>query len=721
MPEPADRPVRVVDLRTGSPGRDAPLGASRDELADLAHDDRLLVVADTTELVALHPWFVRAASAVRSVLVVAVGAVERPGGGVELRQSSAVAPPWGTLWVGGERTVRWEAGSDRGTDLADDRDGVPRLLAVVTAPQVFDAVLGRLGTLRDRVACPAVELVLATGGVAELRAAQADALRALAGPAAAGAVAPLRLPDTVLPAVAGRSGIPPEQAAVRDRARRALDRATAAVDGLRGPAAPLAVPVAASRVLAAADEAVTAHLDASTEFLGRLQARIDGRPAPAAGPDPVELPDPRPADDAALAAGLRAAVTESLASGSTLATAVAALRAVELDNGGAPVARARQDLLAVERVRLQDTPGARLPAPAVAALAAVALVTTAVAAGTPAIGGWGGVALALVWALLAGLLVARLPRPAPAARTDLLPVPVVAVAAGLGLAAGRPLLGPVLGGVPAAAAWVVGAVLVVVALAAVRVAWVAALDRWTSGVPLAALAELDGRVVAAVDAAAGGPYQQALARRRLSEAAALLAVGLTDVEGMFRPWADRLAGPLAGADRSFRSSRVFRADLAAVAVAAIEPCLDDVAAGAPLAVRRDAVRSRVADLVRTYDAHVDGGSLHVPPPVGADPALRARLTAAVWERPADVERLLTGDERIPMTQLCARRDLRALDPHWPGIQVLRFAPGSAPGGLADGVLATTADAAGLLRLVPMRAGTVSYAQPASGMPAEESA
>jgi hypothetical protein len=738
VPEPADRPVDVVDLRAGAPERDVLLGASHLDLADRAPDDRLIIVAGAAELVDLHPWFVRAATAVRYAVCVAVGAVDRAGGRFELRQSAAVTPPWGTLWVGGDRRVRWAAGSDLGSDVGSDArvGGLDHLLGVLGSPEVFDALLARLGAMPYRTASPAIELVRAAGGVGELRSAQAIALRALAaGPVPGGAPA-LPLPSTTLPvAVTALVPTEPALAATRESSRRALARAGAAVARLRGPAAPFVAPAGVPRLLAAADAAVAAHRDRAAHLLTGLQARVEGRSGDVSG-----LPAPVPVDDAAVAEGLRAAVTEALTAGSSLPQVAAALRATAREHGEAPVARARTDVLALDTdgARLGGAPDSRLSAATGAALGAAALVTTAVAAALPSVGIGGGVALTLVWVLCAGLLVARLPRTGRVPTGDLAAVSIVTLAAVVGVLVGGLLLTRTFAGVSVPVAIVLAAVLVLVAVAATRATWHTVVTRWFDAVPLDDAADVDARLTAIVDATLAGPYRQALGRVRVSEAAALLAVGLTDIADTYRVWADRLDQERRdqerldqdGTDRDqpdgdrpgsatpgFRVAEVVRADLAAVAVAALEPSFDDVAAGAPLVAGPASGPSPTAELAFAYDAYIGRGSLHLPPPVVVDPTARARLTAGVWQQSGAARRLLTGSPRVPMTQLCGRHELRALDPDWRSIEVLRFAPAAvrtAVDGPTDDVLVSTSDVAGLLRLVPLRRGSVRFTQPTSG-------
>jgi hypothetical protein len=119
-----------------------------------------------------------------------------------------------------------------------------------------------------------------------------------------------------------------------------------------------------------------------------------------------------------------------------------------------------------------------------------------------------------------------------------------------------------------------------------------------------------------------------------------------------------------------------------------------------------------------YQGYVNVSSLQRPPPVPTDPAVRERLADAQWQRCTEARELLLGDERVPMTQLCLPDDLRrGLDRDWRVIRTLRFAPEAAQrvllSGADDGVVDTLVDSAGLMRLVPLKVGTVKHVHPAS--------
>lgn len=718
-----DEVVPGVDIRPGGADQHVLGLRARAELGELAPDGRLVVVDAVDTLVAHHEFFVRLAAAVRHVVCVAVGPVATAAG-FALRQSAAVTTPWVTVWVGDERGFLWAGGSDEGSTSREPTASFADLLAVLGEPRLFDAVVAGAGQARHQTVSPGLDIVTPATSGATLRTLLKAALREVTGPGDGGPAAPLEPAEVTRPADRLRGTVPAQAplAAARGVARQCLAEAAEAVAGLRGSAGLVGSTDGRTvwQQLVDAGTALAEHEARARAAVTGLAARKGG-----SGPDPevAAFPEPDPVDHAGLADRLRTAVGSALGEGRPLREVVAALEALSRQRTASPFAAAAARIEGLDVPRavagLLRPPPARHSRGAVAALAVGAAAATFGAALLPGPGVAGAAAVGLVWVLVAALLAARRPAgPGPATPGVALPA-VVAGGAVLGVLTGLFAAGGPVAGVPVGAALAVDVGLGALAVGAGAVVWRRTVSAWVLALDLTAAQRADLALRDAVDDLLSGPYRREAERSRLQEAADLLAVGLGDVQTAYEEWEAGLsAATLADTSATATLTAVVRGDLAAMAVAALDGYLADIASGAPLRGSRTAVAASVAALAEPYGRYIDQGGIHKPPPVATDPALRKELEGALWrralgERPSFVE----DDPRATMTQFCLRDERRALDPSWRGIQHVRFAPEQAQrqllGAVAEDVLASGAGVVGVLRLVPLRSGAVQHVQPAS--------
>ena len=249
-------------------------------------------------------------------------------------------------------------------------------------------------------------------------------------------------------------------------------------------------------------------------------------------------------------------------------------------------------------------------------------------------------------------------------------------------------------------------------------------------------------LLARLSAAPQRPPRQAsaAARRDLgldeAEQAARALVGLV-IEVANREWSPATPSPaelsrvriaLDGARRELTEHAAAAGDLGQARSARLKrlsesllPVLRDLVLGvvatesaAPSASGRDAfdaARARTAARLAEWTRHVQAHGLSAAPPFAS--AAVHEVPAAIEEDAAGVREALAGPVGDEMWQLCAPGDLKALNPAVPPVAI-RFASRlarDALGGMLSGedpVWTSSGSFAGLLRLVPLRAGVVVY-------------
>jgi hypothetical protein len=258
-------------------------------------------------------------------------------------------------------------------------------------------------------------------------------------------------------------------------------------------------------------------------------------------------------------------------------------------------------------------------------------------------------------------------------------------------------------------------------------------------------------LLARLSAAPQRPPRQAsaAARRDLglddAEQAARALVGLV-IEVANREWSPAMPSPaelsrvriaLDGARRELTEHAAAAGDLAQARSARLKrlsesllPMLRDLVLGvaaiesaAPSASGRDAfdaARARTAARLAEWTRHVQAHGVSAAPPFAS--AAVHEVPLAIEEDAAGVREALVAPVADEMWQLCAPGDLKALNPAVPPVAI-RFASRLARDTLAgalsgeDPVWTSSGSFAGLLRLVPLRAGVVVYGWGEHDLPA----
>lgn len=747
MTRKGEQQVQLLDIRVGGADHHHLDELTPERVAELVPSDRrMIVVDDTGALEAHHDWYGQLSLGVREAICVAVGPLTA-GPPVELRQSAAVRTPWVTLWVGDERGVRWAGGygpsaaAERG-ELATLRE----LLMVLRSPAVFDEVIRQVGEVPYQTVSPALDVVFPGIDSAELRASHQRALLEITAEAASD-TGPLRLepPGSSAPnhvPSAGHSDVtqfpvtqfPVTQSPVgqaREMVAARLVTARGAVTGLLGVGGLLdcgdgQLPWGE---VAALGHALGEHEQQADGLLSGLERRLAGGvPTSERGElGGVVLPPQDPPDNHTLAGSLRTGMGAALRAGHTLPEMAAMLWVLARLQAPWTLGPARQHLKEVQAgslaARLRSAPDAVMSTGLLATIAVAALASCLIAATLPPWGPFLGVLLVLVW--VAGVVVVLLRRPGCAvlALGELVFRGLaVAAAAVAGVLTGY-LLGEQTGvaSVPLGVVLAVAVILLATCGATLVWGWNQMVNQWSHGLGLDAVSKANEALATIVDDAIGDSYRSAARRARTEEAAGLLATGVADVNTIFTEWAAR-AGTGVPAYRqeagvSGQFVMMFKGDLGALALQALADYLDDVASGAPLAVSPTRIGKSTSQLLAQYQAYLDAGSIHREPPVAADPQGRAWVAKALWQRCGESRRLLAGELRVPMTQLCGREDLRVLDGDWRGIRIFRFAPLMAQrillGAESDDIVPVEVGAAGVLRLVPLKGGFVRHVVPRS--------
>ncbi|MFG1607797.1 hypothetical protein [Actinoplanes sp. NPDC049265] len=614
------------------------------------------------------------------------------------------------------------------------RPALDGLIAALRVTEVFDAVLAAAAEMPGSVVGPAVRLAHGAAGGTAAGEVAAAAARSLCEPGEGGSPA--------LPAAARRVDAEHDPAGpllarpiaghARDARRRVDDlievvRKLGTGWALVGPNRPTAVVGASMRESARATGAYQAGLD---QLLGDMDGHIEeGRP-PLTEVRAHGVAEPQPAREPEILTGLHELVDRRLGQDVTFPELAAELRAAAAHS-------APQGVSAVqERVRaLPASPGALPKFPrrplSLWTLPLIALTCLAVVLLSGPGTDWlpMGLLLTLVWTVAGWVLLARRPLAAGeqgfgrSARGAFLTYGLSGL---LGVAAGYALrqnLDPPRPPYPMA---LLGLLMLTAVVVAVR-AWRAAVRDWSTRLPLA---RLRAAVTTMDDAAAEACVTewQPMRRRRaiagVAEAAAdgVQAIGeVLDAQAadLFppprpRPAEDTDALPVVALPELFQ---VVRGDLVDLGRTALGPVWS--AAGAPYRSADADVRREFGRLLKHYREHVDRHGVLSPFSPDADPGLRQKLMARIWNRSPAWRAALAGQPGDELTQLCHDGQLaylsRAAEP-----RMIRFAPhgllevlrrDATDQRIADdpGVVWTrSSELVGVLRLLPLRPESIRH-------------
>ncbi|SEC26055.1 hypothetical protein SAMN04489727_3130 [Amycolatopsis tolypomycina] len=715
-----DRPsaVKVLDIRDGGADLSFLDKLNRASAHRLGLTARVVVVDNTQSLLDNHLRFQRLVSLhhVRAVICVAVGPID-VGGEISLRQSSAFRAAGVTLWVGDEWGSTWAGGGARPEPIVDGTPALPLLVAALGSPQVFDEVYETVRRVPYQAACPGLDVVRPRTGGADLDAVRATLLEELAqrsrsaGPVA-GVPGPARARsplDPVRDVVTAGSDLDVGRRALRDAVAAMADQAaaTAATTGLvRAGGA-----VDTDRLRRAA----AGHFGALDRMLNLMDRESAGQDA---GADLRRLgvPAADPPDHPRLAGLMAGLVREELGRGRSLRDLSTALRRVS----NRSMIR-DTDVVRAELASLREVFEARPAAAPRRVWAVPAAIGSAVAALLAAGAAWasasvvaGGVA-ALLWSALLALFLFHLPGTGSATgtRAGLLGVGTVAVAA----AAYGGWTGATAEVVPAPGAAAAAAAGLVVLTA---VLWCRAATAWLVALGLPDLDRALGRAEAITTERVADHVRSLEHRRRLSDAALLLASDGNALADFYlaRAAERRAGGQGRTAEIPAELRAVLRGDLVSLVLRALDEHLRAIGSAAVLAADPSGVTTKAARDLAAYEAFVAGHGVYDRPPMIEDDGFRAELNQGFWQSSDAAKRILRSDGRAELTQLCQVGDIHALDVSWDHVQVLRFAPAPAQrvlleAGSGADVVTTNLDMAGVLRLVPLGAGRVTHEYPAT--------
>ena len=732
------RQVLLIDLR------DIPPESVRRRALEVLHNadrpyGRVLVIDDITALRDHHPVYqaIRSSRSVRSVICVAVGLPLEPVGGVALRATpvfSYDSHDAAMLWVGDDHGVDWRSRMAEVAIAAPDtgghESGFEVLLELLRIDEIFDGVLKLAVAMPDRVASPGYRAVSGLLDAALLRDAEARAVSGLldGGPDPSFDLEKVPPPYRVLLG-RGRSSEGAASRRLKDDSplarthARAVEALNELDDRLRtaaGPAGLLRPRAAQQRVAAAARQAAD---DVSAWRTG-VQ-------------DQFELADvaDQHARDQASRAGvvltlkssvltpvgvvnwLDRRVTEGLDDGESIDGLVQWMR--DVADGVAPAGSAAAVPALDERCprstvdRLRGASRSPVPAAGPWILGAAFLACALAAVAASPVGLVTGAVAVAVW--FAGTLLVLMAGHQDAVRgavTGLAHLAVAAAGAGAGMLAGRTL------DLPAGAA--AGAVVSTGLLVALLLLWWRrSAPAWAAelGVEQARAAVVEVRTL--LGEVALLEWTLAELRRFTSDAARVAANALDECAGELRA---ATAGPDDHApapmdDRTIPAVRqVIAGDLLDLALAAVTPCFDQLRGGV-LDDSAGRTAGRTRHLLNAYRRHLDRRGPEEPPSFARSSAERSGLVRAVWEQtPAAAELLRHASPGMTMRQLCAAEDIGQLQPAGQ-VRLVRFAPRAAQdafGGVAapgDVEWTSTGSVVGVIRLVPLRPGSVELGWP----------
>jgi hypothetical protein len=712
--------VRVLDIRDQGPDLSFLDKMDRHTAHRLGLVDRVVVIDNTHSLLDNHLRFLRLVSLshVRAVICVAVGPIDE-NAGIELRQSAALGQAGVTLWVGDEWGSRWAGGTDRPRPITDGPPTMPDLVAALADKQIFDAVFDTVRLVPYQTACPGLDVVHPAVDAGDLRLLRAQALDDLvrhnttSSPTPPVPAAP-RQRDTLDPSRDRiRADSPLGQS--RQTLRRAVDQLTSTSMSTSTLRALFTggSDVDTSTLLRAFEN----HTDQVGTMLTLLDREAGGQDVTdqlsALGVPPVD-----PSDNSALAADLRALLLNELREGRSLLDLSALLRRVSNQNMPEGSAQARMELSGNGGVpaglRTPFRPGV-WPLPAVALLALAAIATTAATWITSS--AVAGTIAGLLWAALIALFVLRWPgrKASPPSGTDWAAV-VGGVAAGaVGVAAGMVLPAA---DVPAPVALVVAVAAGGLAVVSVAIAWRAVVGKWGRDLADSGIRQVVRRIESVVDTRVQDHIRSLQHKRRLSDAALLLASGLAELARVYAANVTQDTAP----ERTPQSQAaaellaVMHGDLVSLTMRALDSYLIMIGAGSPLATDKDALVANAKQDLAEYHRYMDTHGIHGAPPMVDENSARETLALRLWQKSEPGRRVLRGDGREELVQLCQTGDVRALNVAWKNVHVLRFAPPAVQrivlgGAAAPDIIPADVDMVGLLRLVPLGTGRVVHEQP----------
>jgi hypothetical protein len=675
-------------------------------------DVTLLLVLDTPETLAVHAlayeelWRSRR---VGKLLCMLVGPVTAPGV-LEIPGSFGPDGDSGLIWVGDTDGVDWRlAGPAIAMAHPERRDetGLGTLLGALSTPEVFVKTLSLIGGIPGQIASPGLN-------VFELSANQTMFLGALSG-----CIRSVLDPAPVEMAAAGWATTDREQtwaintirctAVPGGRLAAARDRCVTEAEGLQEAADRLNTAVALYGTGQAGDLALTATVRTGTELSAcrdTVQELVSSPPAERAerfrewGVRPVPATGTEPGD-------ATSAIIASLRAGEPLPQIMRWLRGYERK------LRSSSDLTVSEQIeracpqalpsRFTDPAPMPDPEPWLVGAGAVAVAAAALGHGFGIIA---GTVVALAWLGMLGLTVVR----GPAGRLTHCRGTLIASGIGAltGLACGT-ILARVLQ-LPTAAGGIGFAAGVCVVAMATTWSWIARTRRWgdslRAGDVGTAAAELTDVVLTAAghDWSADEKHQDAVITARAS---------LDGATAALRAYKAKIDNDLSRYPGPYYSRQEFddyvRRVLCLLVAEAIDSVRHRLGTSSPQEYEAGA-RSAVTELLAEWEQHVERSGALDPP--GFADGENMSDGALGHDDIAEISKILLTDPLGTMWQLCRPGDIRLLDTGAPTVSAVRFAPKAIPLEDRQTFPAETewigsASRAGVLRLVPLRRGTIS--------------
>lgn len=730
---------------------------------------RVILIDNTTDLVWHHEAYahLRDANVNITLLCLAVGPGDDADPAVAISRPYQLRPPKAaTLWVGDQYGVGWRMDSGQadvvhlpaGHEAAVPGDGLPaELVEVLSVPKVFDLVVELADAMPYATASPGLRIIRGDVAPAIVAEAQRAAIARLTDPVSQA---------TDLSAASGQQGLiaPPGQAGGRageviragspidtlyQKCRRASAEAMSAARGM------LAFGGDGRRAL----RALRALADTLTEF-SEMTAEILDAADPRTGFTAshrdqlsklgIDLGHPALSVPAKAVDALTEYTLGALDRCEPLPAIAQQLRA-ESDRlvppgNGRFLDRAKRacppDL--ISRLR---TPPAMLPRLAPPGLLLATFVACAIAGAWPRPAGLGA-ALAVVCTALANFAVQARGSAVATRRTATIAPALAAsqlgaalVGAGCGLALSRAVKIRVPGGIGGIGA---GAAVAVVLVAVVAWSWWAiAANRWLRALALSRLAGVPDTLRGLLTEAARSEWQVAGERAATSDLARVMAMIADDIADSLLFHAEDLPDQGTYSDGSSRpqghdqiAEELAAMDLAAAAGSTIERLVRTLGQSGLARLDTTTVSQEMLTTLTSYRVHLATTGLHEPPPFGRVKERRADLVNSLLERDAGLLTLIgseISDELI--TQLCAPEHLGQLETASAAARLIRFAPRAAQSYLDAAVdhggtsgqhasltrthpVEWTSDSpvAGLLRLVPLRQGSVREIMAASTSP-----
>ncbi|MEO5878370.1 MAG: hypothetical protein ABIS86_10115 [Streptosporangiaceae bacterium] len=713
------RRVVLLDLRDQQ--TDRAYEAVLELLANTDEPDltRLLVVEHAAS-VALHRQAFEqllTARRVDSLLCVVIGPPAEDGGAISMPASIAAGQSSGVLWVLDPAGIDWplraSAAAVRREEAAGPGNGLRRLLDVLQIAEVFDRASRLAAAVPGGVSCPGLWLAGEQSDQSEFLLALVAVTERLLDEAGGGLL-PDREDLGPLPVPAGsvKLGNGPVATAFR-QCRQSVESTIDLVsslpesDHLLAPASPARDLVIEVGFRLAELRGGVEHLLASAPGSGELTSSQQ-RAVAAQG---VVLPPLEDFDAGRIRAAMTRYVHEGLNREISLPRMSADLRDLtrELERTGADrhtvvIERAcPEELLA----RLKDPP----PFPAPQPWSPVAGAATGLLAGLGPLGLISGATAAVLWTALVALTLLK----GPGGRVTDHPGQLGgnAVGAVVGAVGGAAL---VTGTALPTAAWAV-ALLAALVLAGVSVtrSWQHRAAHWVAETGLGSAAQAMNDLMAVVSRAAG-EWAGSTARINTADAVSRARAAIDGVAEELREYAAALRIDFDGPRRHTGSMSDFGTSVSrhcgGLVLTALEPRWKEISADEPK-VHGQLARSRTAELLRGWEQHVEMYGPLEPPEFARDLRQEQPPETAVTADLTVLVQAAAYDSDDVMWQLCAASHLSLLDVGRGRPATVRFAPQSAqavPGsGLpSDTAWIPTSGAAGVLRLVPVRTGLITW-------------